>query len=191
MSNKKQKRYINIVFQAPKEQNINWKLTPIVYVLKNVPEDYDIERIEECIAHICGGVVRSAKLFLHEEITSENAFKTKGKLFVTNWSTNQSPPKKQIEGIPLTLQQAKELQPGDVIYALSNKNADGSAQRWRVSGKTKTYKRDAKRISIPLKHGLYQYFTLTQKELHLFSLIESLREVKQRKPVLLHELFPT
>lgn len=187
---KKIKRYVNIVFQVSKEESANWKQVPIVYVLKKVPEDFNIERIEECIAHICGGVVRSANLYLNEEITSENAFKAKGKLFVTNWTTNQSLPKKQIENLPLTLEQAKELQPGNIIYALSNRNADGSAQRWRVSGKTKTYKKDPKRISIPLKHGLYQYFTLTQRELYLFSLTEPERKLQKRKPVLLHELYP-
>ena len=61
----------------------------------------------------------------------------------------------------MNLSQAKSLQPGQIIYHASNKNADGSPQRWRVNGQPKTWKRDPNRIQVPLKHGLYAYGYLT------------------------------
>lgn len=57
----------------------------------------------------------------------------------------------------LTLEQAKALKPGDVL--VSNTGA-----RWRVSGMVKTWKSDPSRIYIPLKHGLYSYDKLTDKD---------------------------
>jgi hypothetical protein len=52
--------------------------------------------------------------------------------------------------MPLTLEQAKQLKPGDVLLNVHNK-------RWRVNGQVKRWKRSPDRIRIPLKHGLYAY----------------------------------
>ena len=73
----------------------------------------------------------------------------------------------------ITLQQAKELRPGQVIYHTTNKNADGTPQRWRVNGKVKLWKRSPGKIQIPVKFGLYIYGYITEKDLTLVSLTES------------------
>jgi len=65
----------------------------------------------------------------------------------------------------ITLEQAKALRHGDIIHHNFNKNSDGSCQRWRVSGKVKTWKRSPDRVQVPLKHGLYAYDYLTENEL--------------------------
>jgi len=58
--------------------------------------------------------------------------------------------------MPITLEQAKQLTYGDIIYSNRFTNADGNSPiRWRVSGQVKTWKRDPNRIQIPVKHGLY------------------------------------
>ncbi len=55
----------------------------------------------------------------------------------------------------MTLDEAKQLTHGQTVYHVNNRNADGTPQRWRVSGQVKTWKRDASRIRVPMKHGLY------------------------------------
>jgi len=54
----------------------------------------------------------------------------------------------------LPLKQARTLKPGDTLIDKYNK-------RWKVNGQVKTWKRDANRIRVPLKHGLYKYDALT------------------------------
>lgn len=41
----------------------------------------------------------------------------------------------------------------------------GQPRCWRRNGRTKTWKRDAERIEVPVKHGLYAYDTMTKWEL--------------------------
>lgn len=38
---------------------------------------------------------------------------------------------------------------------------DGKARQATVNGRVRTWKRDASRIEIPLKYGMYEYFTFT------------------------------
>ena len=73
----------------------------------------------------------------------------------------------------ITIDQAKDLKYGDMLYHAINKNADKSPQRWRVNGKVKRWKRTPDRIEIPLKHGLYGYDYLTEDDLDLVFLVES------------------
>jgi len=70
-----------------------------------------------------------------------------------------------MEGKTMTLNQAKQLRHGDIIHHNTNKNADGSCQRWRVNGKAKTWKRSPERVHVPLKHGRYAYDYLTEEYL--------------------------
>ncbi len=72
----------------------------------------------------------------------------------------------------ITLQQAKDLKRGDILYYTKNKNADGSMQRWKVNGKVKTWKRKRYEncVRVPIKYGMYTYGYLTEQELHLVSL---------------------
>ena len=53
----------------------------------------------------------------------------------------------------MTLEQAKQLQYGDVIYYRFGR----SIRRYKVNGKPKTWKRDPNRIEVPIKYGLYTY----------------------------------
>jgi len=72
----------------------------------------------------------------------------------------------------LKLEEAKKLSYGEVLYCKYSRNADGSPERWRVNGKVKLWKRNPNRIQIPLKHGLYDYGYLTERDLNAFSLSE-------------------
>ena len=72
----------------------------------------------------------------------------------------------------ITLDQAKELYIGQIVYHVNNRNADGTPQRWKINGKVKTWKRTPSRVSIPIKHGLYSYDYITENDFHLVSLSE-------------------
>ena len=72
----------------------------------------------------------------------------------------------------ITINQAKDLKQGDILYHVINRNADNTPQRWRVNGKVKLWKRSPNRIQVPLKHGLYSYDYLTEDDLNLVCLTE-------------------
>ena len=58
----------------------------------------------------------------------------------------------------ITLEQAKQLDYGDIIYSNRFTGADNKTPiRWRVNGGVKTWKLDPERIQIPVKHGLYDH----------------------------------
>lgn len=65
----------------------------------------------------------------------------------------------------ITLEQAKQLRYRETIYSVMDKNADGTPQRWRVNGKVQLWKRNAGRIRIPIKRGLYENSYLTENNL--------------------------
>ena len=67
----------------------------------------------------------------------------------------------------ITLEQAKRLKPGDTLWHMDHKNADGTPQRWKVNGQPQTWKRDFGRVRVPLKFGLYSYGQLTERDLGL------------------------
>jgi hypothetical protein len=46
------------------------------------------------------------------------------------------------------------------------KNRDGSPLRTRRNGKTQTWKTRPEEFRIPVKHGLYDYFNITQNNCH-------------------------
>lgn len=50
----------------------------------------------------------------------------------------------------ITLEEAKQLKRREVLV-------DSNGKRWYVNGKVVTWRRDANRIYVPLKHGLYSY----------------------------------
>lgn len=70
----------------------------------------------------------------------------------------------------ITLEQAKALEYGDVLHSNSNKNVDGTCQRWRVNGRVKTWKRNPEKVYVPLARGLYQHDYLKEKLLYLVHL---------------------
>lgn len=76
----------------------------------------------------------------------------------------------------VTLSQAKKLKLGQILFHRKNKNADGTAQRWKVYGKPKTWKRDKSKVKVPLKHGMYTHDYLDQLSLKLLTLKEPKRK---------------
>lgn len=73
---------------------------------------------------------------------------------------------------PLCLDAAKALRYYDRLYHRTARNADGSALRVRLNGRVRTWKRDAARIEIPVKYGLYGYHTLTARDLSDWSTVD-------------------
>lgn len=70
----------------------------------------------------------------------------------------------------ITLEQAKNLKHGDILWHVSDRNADNTPVRWRVNGKVKTWKRNPNRVQVPVKHGLWDYDYITEDTLHLVNL---------------------
>ena len=70
----------------------------------------------------------------------------------------------------ITIEQAKNLKHGEILHHVKNKNADGTPQRWCVSGKPKTWKRDLNRVKVPIKYGLYRNDYITEDVLDLVDL---------------------
>ncbi len=64
----------------------------------------------------------------------------------------------------ITLEQAKQLKYGDILYHNELINNDKTPARWRVNGQVKTLKRDPNYVRVPLKHGLYSYGYLVNGE---------------------------
>jgi hypothetical protein len=73
---------------------------------------------------------------------------------------------------PITLQEAKNLEHGNIIYAIDYFNADETHQRFRVNGKPKTWVRNPNKVKVPLKRGLHEFLYLTESNLEEFSLTE-------------------
>jgi hypothetical protein len=46
---------------------------------------------------------------------------------------------------------------GRTLYHRTNRNADGTPQRWRINGQLKRWVRTPDRIRLPLAHGLYDH----------------------------------
>ena len=67
--------------------------------------------------------------------------------------------------MPITLEQAKNLKHGDILYHTKNRNADKTPQRWKVNGVPKTWVRSPNKVRVPLKYGLYNYDVLTEEYL--------------------------
>lgn len=72
----------------------------------------------------------------------------------------------------MKLSEAKKLEVGQILYHVSSKNTDGTAQRWRVNGMVKRWKRDVDRIRIPIKHGLYDHDYIDNDTLNLLTIKE-------------------
>lgn len=45
------------------------------------------------------------------------------------------------------------------------RDMNGNARMVKVNGKVRTWKRDANRIEVPCKYGLYEYFILTARDI--------------------------
>ena len=63
------------------------------------------------------------------------------------------------KGVPLTLEQAKQLESGTILnHSDASKNADGTQARFKVTS-VYTWKRDPGRIRIRVKRGLREHYT--------------------------------
>lgn len=83
--------------------------------------------------------------------------------------------------MPITIAQAKKLKNGQIVYTPGFYNADGSAQRWKVSGMPKTFK-DPDRVKVPIKHGMYEHWHIDETNIQGFALKEPKPQTKtQRK----------
>ena len=71
----------------------------------------------------------------------------------------------------ITLVQAMTLKRGDVLEDDKILNKDRTPQRWRVNGKPKIWKKEPKRVQIPVKRGLFEYSTITEQDLCFFNLV--------------------
>lgn len=68
---------------------------------------------------------------------------------------------KNAEFRPMTLAEAQTLRYGEHIWFVAN---DGSARQVKVNGTPKRWKRDPNRIEIPVKYGMYEYATFTERD---------------------------
>lgn len=79
----------------------------------------------------------------------------------------------------MTLEDAKQLKAGDIIYAIPNGylftkrglNADGTAMRYRVTS-VKTWKTRPDEVRIKAKRGLYEHVEINQRYIDQFSLVD-------------------
>ena len=81
----------------------------------------------------------------------------------------------------ITLGQAKNLKCGEVVYAIGFYNSDGTAQRFKVCSKPKTWKRNSERVEVSLKRGLKEHVLLTELCLEEFSIEEPERIEKPKR----------
>jgi len=73
----------------------------------------------------------------------------------------------------ITLEQAKNLNHGTILYHVEQRNADGTPVRWRVNGKPKTWKTRPDEVKVPVKHGFRDYDYLTEDCLQIVCLSEA------------------
>ena len=64
----------------------------------------------------------------------------------------------------MTLEQAKNLKYGDMVHFDHVKTSRGKCRDYRVVGRVKTWKlpKNAHRVYVPLKSGLYTYGSVTE-----------------------------
>jgi len=71
---------------------------------------------------------------------------------------------------PLTIEKATSLTYRTELAMNNQKNADGTCVRWRVNGAVKTWKTQPERFEIPVKHGMYDFGYVTNKNYFYFHL---------------------
>ena len=71
----------------------------------------------------------------------------------------------------LTLEQAKELRQGAMLYESNTFGADKHLKRWKVTS-VKTWKRQPNKVEIHLQHGLYTFGRITELNLDVMQLTD-------------------
>lgn len=69
----------------------------------------------------------------------------------------------------ITIEEAKNLKCGQVIYHATKKNADKTSMRAKVLS-VKTWKRSPDRVLISLKHGMYDFAKFDETQLNELNL---------------------
>jgi hypothetical protein len=72
----------------------------------------------------------------------------------------------------VTKEMAMNARSRQVFHHVTAKNADGSPLRARVNGKCKTWITRPREFSMPMKHGLYTCFYITQDNADQWSVAE-------------------
>lgn len=67
---------------------------------------------------------------------------------------------------------SEAMQVNSTIYVIGLYNSDGTAVRYKINGKCKTWKTRPSEFKVPIKYGLKGYDYLTDENAHLFSLTE-------------------
>lgn len=62
----------------------------------------------------------------------------------------------------MTLEQAKNLKRGQIVYDNLYVDAKGNSMKWKVNGKVRTWKRSPELVIVPIKYGLYEYGHVTE-----------------------------
>jgi len=69
----------------------------------------------------------------------------------------------------MNLLEVRSLTRGERLHHVSEVNADKTPQRWFVSGRVKIWNRDASKVKVPIKHGLYINGYITEENMHLLN----------------------
>ena len=64
----------------------------------------------------------------------------------------------------ITVNQAKNLVSGNIVFT---KGPKGHPQKWKVTGKPKTWKTRPDEVKVPVKFGLYSCAYITEANIHL------------------------
>lgn len=84
----------------------------------------------------------------------------------------------------ITKEQALKLKDHEVLHADSSgiyNQCRNKLSKWRVNGSCRVWKRSPHRFRVPLKHGLYEYWELTEKNASLFHREEDCSVVNPKK----------
>lgn len=69
----------------------------------------------------------------------------------------------------ISIQQAKNLTPGTILYHALNKNKKGEPQKWKVTS-VKVWKTRPNEVEVRLKHGLKHFDRLREYDLNMVCL---------------------
>lgn len=67
----------------------------------------------------------------------------------------------------LTIEIAKKLKPGDILYSKTEVYSTGEPRTAKVNGKPKVWKTRPNDVKVPIKVGLYLYFYIGTTEVDL------------------------
>lgn len=62
---------------------------------------------------------------------------------------------------PMSLDEVKTLSASHIWF----RSMQGDAREAKVNGAVRTWKRDASRVELPLKYGMYEYATFTTRDI--------------------------